>query len=146
MNTNIATPGMRNRFAKQYILPAVGAALAIAAVAGVGVWQASDGGDGAETPAATAVQPYTFTAGATEDVPTLYIVGSDEQAAAVRFGLDELNNIRATGSIGSVADDALVVGSAEDEENLKLAILETNAIRFALGLPEVEVVDLRTIK
>jgi hypothetical protein len=129
-----------------------GAALALAVGVGLGTWQVrshggraaigpTTGGEAAQgqAPAARRI-PGDTNSGATTTAttPSVYLVGSAAQAHAVQQGLDQV-------AIAWQPLDATVVQVADDEEarTVLRAYAEENAFGATLGLPAIQVVDLR---
>jgi len=115
--------------------------------AGVGLWQATRGEEVAAPPSEVALSavpaPVTPVSTRTEDLaPTYYLVGSQQQAEAMRAAIAEADVLRA--SLGEAAQEStvLLVASAEDEAVL-LILVEQAAIRDQLRLPPIRFVDLR---
>jgi hypothetical protein len=96
---------------------------------------------------ATAVPPATSDAparGRSADAPvTVYLVGSEEQASTVRWGLVEGDAIRAQFGEPPLTWVVLVIGSPDEEERLLATLRDTDAVRHQSGLPGLVVVDLR---
>jgi hypothetical protein len=126
------------------------------AVAGIGLWHDVDFGGAAPlaerariTEAAATVRQAIpvparakGTDGAGQD-PTIFLVGSQEQADAVRAALDQRDEILTQQGQALPTDEILVVGSAEEEFRVRASIHESDTIRAALQLPPATVVDLR---
>jgi hypothetical protein len=120
---------------------ALGAVVAVAA--GVGLWQ-SGRDSGTTEPAApptTAVER-TVTPRSTVTGPTVYVVGSAEQAEAMQRAITEADNIRASLGETYLNESVLLVASAEDEAVLTM-LAEQDAVRDQMGLPPIRIVDLR---
>ena len=127
----------------RFLTAAAGAILALTAAAGIGAWQASRGG-GSETatpPVVAVEQP--IVARPVERAPTVYLVGTAAQAAAVQRGISEAAAIQAQLGESGTEDEVLLVASAEGEAALRL-LTEQDAIRAELRLPPLHIVDLRT--
>src|SRR5215208_4102947 len=89
---------------------AIGAVIAVAA--GVGLWQANRGGGTTDTesPPTTAVARPSV-AQSTEPVQTVYVVGSQAQADAMRAALAEADAIRASLGEAPLLDQVPVVSA-----------------------------------
>jgi hypothetical protein len=120
---------------------AVGAVIAVAA--GVGLWQANRGGGTTDTesPPTTAVARPSV-AQSTEPVQTVYVVGSQAQADAMRAALAEADAIRASLGEAPLLDQVTVVSDAGADTFFRM-MAEQDALRAQLGLPSLTVVDLR---
>ncbi len=154
--------GGRKEARSPFIIAVCGAALVLAAAAGVGTWQAVRHSD-ADTVGVTsqqqgstaAIEPGRAFGGAAvaarpfRSMPadqslTFYIVGSQEQADFVRSALDNGNAIRLQAGESLLTDEVVVVGSPDAEARILRGIADGDAIRGSAGLPEIKVVDLRT--
>ena len=118
------------------------AAAAVAVAAGVGLWQAERGGDATET----AVAPVTTGAPSAgvrsaDTTPTLYIVGSQAEAATAQAFINEADAVRAHLGETSLVEQVVVVSGAERDAFLQ-SMREQDGIRAALGLPSIRVVEL----
>jgi len=81
----------------------------------------------------------------TEEGQTVYLVGSVEQADAIRRGIAEAEAIRADVAAPPLTvHTAVLVIAAEEEERMLRALGDADATRDSLGLPGLVVVDLRT--
>lgn len=101
ISTTTSAPTSPHRHAaRNVIVAAVGATLALAALAAAGAWSHIDsGGSGASTSVQGPASPVTSGQAHSHPStrlfpPTFYIVGSAEQAAAVEVSLSEANAIR----------------------------------------------------
>lgn len=112
---NIALP--RTRTGKAPYMAALFAACALAVVAAVGVWQATDFGTSSSAPAARSL-PYHFTPSQTSLL--LYMVDSDAQADMIRWGENEAANERASSGIADPGYSVIIlnVATPEDERNV----------------------------
>jgi hypothetical protein len=141
MTLNVRSAGTpRQGHTKHLLVAAASVAVALAALAGVAVWQAYSSGD--EERAKTEVSPGAAGAPAvqpagarSEDrVLICYLVGSQEQAAAVWAALAEADIYRPQVGEPVPGTRVLVVATANDEATLWM-LAQQEAIRF---------VDLRT--
>lgn len=106
---------------------------------------AANGGGGATVPATTGQLRQSVPASVT--APRIYIAGSYSQAAEQALALERENRRRLAD--GEREIDASIVlfvpGEPEAEEaEWRMAIAGQNRVRGGLGLPEVELIDLRT--
>ena len=145
MNLAIQTTTTRTwkEIKAHYLVAACGGALALAALAGVGTWQAvGSGSHGTVSTPQSSVAVFT----ARPDVNvTYYLVSSQAQADAVLQGAEDAANIRAMAGDFQPRDQVEVL-IAGDGASLALAmqgITDANNIRFQVGLPEMKLVDLR---
>jgi hypothetical protein len=132
----------------QFITAAAGVVLALATAAGIGAWQASrDGGTTVgDQPAASipVPAPVQRTVGRTADVaPTIYLVASTADAAAVYAALEETNAVRVTSGEPTHAHRVERIDSAEADAAFLEMMSIDDGIRASLGLPAVRVIDLR---
>jgi len=120
---------------------AAGAILAVAA--GVVLWQLQRGGDTTETAShPRAAVERAAVARSTQPAPTVYVVGTEAQATAVRAAVAEADVIRAQLGAAPRADQVTVVANSGADTFFR-TMAEQDAIRAQLGLPSVAVVDLR---
>jgi hypothetical protein len=141
-NSSIVVPAPRRGPGRRFGLGlALGAVVAVAA--GVGLWQAGRDSGTTEpaTPPTTAVER-TVTPRSTIAGTTVYVVGSAEQAEAMQRAIAEADAIRATLGEPALNESVLVVASAEDEGVLAM-LAEQDGVRNQLGLPPIQIVDLR---
>ena len=136
---SIAIPSPRRGLGHRLFLGLGAAALAVAV--GVGLWQVErrDTTDIATRPA-TLAPPAV--ARPLESAPTVYLLGTAAQAAAVQRGIGEAAAIRAELGEHGAEDEVLLVASAEGEARLRL-LTELDAIRAERGLPPLRFIDLR---
>ena len=145
MNLAIQTTTTRTwkEIKAHYLVAACGGALALAALAGVGTWQAVGSGSHGTV---SAPQHSVAVSTTRPDVKvTYYLVSTQAQADSVLQGAEDAANIRA------IAGDfqpqyQVEVLFADDDASLNLAmagITDANNIRQAAGAPEIKVVDLR---
>ncbi len=154
IHTNTSVPSMsgspRGRFGRNVLVGAAGSVVLAAAIGG-GLWSRSDRNESASPAisAAAAVQPPSgpslasslATAGYTPH--TVYIVGSEEQAALVRAGINDANAIRSTANEPPLLDEVFVAGSDADADALGSAETAANEILAAQYGVENRIVDLR---
>lgn len=127
---------------RQMLMAAGGAALALAVAAGLGAWRMTEReSTGVTTPPVVSRVAGDVRLGNGES-PTLYIVGSQAQVDATRAALAEADAIRHSLREGPLASRVLLAGAADVERQLGV-ITEENHTRAALGLPLIQVVDLR---
>jgi hypothetical protein len=144
-------PSAHRHFGRNALLATVGATVVFAAAAaGAVVVARSDGSAPAAPPVvAAAAQPSSTNAVASAssyDAPhTVYVVGSEEQAAMIRTGLSDAASIRmAVGEPPLPDTESVVVATSDDEAaTIIQGINEANGIRATVGLAENTVVDLR---
>jgi hypothetical protein len=128
-----------------------GAALVLAAVAGVATWQGIAQRDGAQT---TATDPVVaqVTTSATQPVSaallrsdqlTVYMVGSQAEATRVMDTIAEGNRLLDQFGKPAFNADVIVITSAAEEEWVLRANAESDSIRASMGLPPMKVIDLR---
>ncbi len=124
-----------------------GAALVLAAVIGIGAWQANRDGSGS---AAVTSQPggstttHAAQVGPDDRGPVVYIVGSQEQADAVQMSLDQAAELTAQMGTPPVTAEVVVIIAPAEEARLRQGIAESDTIRGGQGLPGSTVVDLRS--
>ena len=136
-----------------------GTALTVALTAGFAVW--ATGGHTGETRTGSATSGGTqvgrqsdrHTAAARplgrdgkDEILTIYLAGSDAQAAVMHSHLAEADGIRALSGEAPRNAEVVIIGSAEHEELVQRALAELDPIRHSLRLPPVTVVDLRTLR
>jgi phosphopantetheine adenylyltransferase len=146
---------------KPYFVLSVVAGLGLVIGLGVG-WQTQLRGHGNKT-AVTASQRVetsapqgdaTFssvpasTAGATRAVTAehvnLILVASADQAANVERGISEADEIRAQTGVPPLNSTVIPVAADFRAETAVRAVMDENITRAALGLPQIDVLDLRT--
>ncbi len=135
---------------KNAILMAGSAALVLMAALGLGTWQVLEREDGAATAGTTpgqvervAVPPPSAAATADERL-TVFIVGSEQQAAALRQSLEYVTDpAGAAIPTASRKIEVVIAGTAEDAAGVQRGLDEMDNQRQSLGLPGVERVDLR---
>jgi hypothetical protein len=116
-------------------------ALALLVVTGVVLWQGSRDTETAAPVPEAAAPDVPVRVSATTPI-TLYIVGSQAQADAVRSGIDEATAIGAqSGQLGPTVEVLLVASAAHEVVSQMLA--EMDAMRDSLGLLPYHVIDLR---
>jgi hypothetical protein len=106
---------------------------------------AVNGGGGATVPATTGQLPQPVPASVA--APRIHIAGSYSEVAAQTLALERENRRRlADGQREIDASIVLFVPGESDaeEDGWRMAIAGENRVRAGLGLPEVELVDLRT--
>ncbi|MBI5946984.1 MAG: hypothetical protein HY875_02460 [Chloroflexi bacterium] len=132
------------------ILAVAGGAILLAGVAAAGVWAYHSGDSPSATvaplaavvPAASGA-PVASPAGQSRRGETVYIVGSEAQAAGVMAGISEANVIRAVSGEPPFLDTVVVVASDAQAAEVMNAVVEGNRTLAARGEPERTVVDLR---
>jgi hypothetical protein len=77
-------------------------------------------------------------------VPTIFIVGTQEQADAILVGLHEVEAQRMSISVPPLNEQVALITSQEEEAQLRRVIQEQDVLRGDLGLPPTRVVDLRS--
>jgi hypothetical protein len=144
---------------------AIAAALGIWVLAGVGATgsPATAGGDrqrqavvaeqvsGGSTPPIPAAAPVGDDALQGDTPPafdvlsaqTVYLVASQQQADALRAGIEELNTIRLALDLPALEHEIVVFGSDDEETVFWLARAEQDIVRGNLGMPALHLVDLR---
>ena len=156
MTTFNSTMRQANR---RLVVTVGGAALALAALAGVAGYQVGLHSHAGVRQAVTQpvtqrdglaagnVSAATGSTGAvrTSEHPMLVLVGSPEQAQAVQRGVDEADAIRATMGVGPLPQTVQQVTSAADAATWARSIADENLTRVSLGLPEIQVQDLRPV-
>ena len=120
-----------------YLAAALGAAVLMGTLVGVGAWQAI----GTGTAEKTALPTWAVQVPRNVD-PTLtyYIVADEAQAQKVRWEVDEAAYIRAAGGDFEQADDiyVLVANDASELARTQLGLLDLNRIRVDQGLSEIQ--------
>ena len=119
------------------------AAAALAVAVGAGIWQAQrndSAGETATAPAAGVERPAG--ARAAESAPTIYLVGSQAEAAKVQAFINEADAVRAHLGEPPLVEQVAVVAPENADAFLRI-MGEQDAVRAGLGLPSVRVVDLR---
>ena len=147
--------------AKPYFVFSVVAGLGLLIGLGVG-WQTQLRGHGNKTAVTASQQVETSatqgsaafssvpasTAGATGAITAehvnLILVASADQAANVERGISEADEIRAQTGVPPLNSTVIPVAADFPAETAVRAIIDENTTRAALGLPQIEVVDLRT--
>jgi hypothetical protein len=121
-------------------------ALAAMVTAGVVVEPSDRKADSTETAVVTAgraVAPSENEAHAGQpSAPVYYIVGSADAAAATLTDIAQQNRLRSLNGERDIQATIVMAGSAEAEEALT-RLQATNQMRYANGLPEITVMDLR---
>ena len=82
-----------------------------------------------------------FSAAASVDGPTVYVVGSDDDARVLLAGLRDLDSVRCALGLPPFPTDVVSVASADEANRIKRDIDEVNVIRSALGLALYTVVQ-----
>jgi hypothetical protein len=72
------------------------------------------------------------------------LVASAAQAAAAEASIDEANTFRAKDGLGPLNTTVQVAPTDADRQATVQAVLDANRIRTSAGLPEIQVVDLRS--
>jgi len=147
--------------AKPYFVFSVVAGLGLLIGLGVG-WQTQLRGHGNKTAVTASQQTETSapqgdaafssvpasTAGATGAITAehvnLILVASADQAANVERGISEADEIRAQTGVPPLNSTVIPVAADFPAETAVRALIDENTTRAALGLPQIEVVDLRT--
>jgi len=125
-----------------YLAAALGAAVLLGTLVGIGAWQAIGTGT-AEKPALPAGAVYLPRNA--EPTSTFYIVADEAQAQKVLRGEDDAAQMRAAGANFEQVDDIHVL-VANDEAQLEMFLADianANSIRAQDGLRLMPVVDLR---
>ena len=145
MNLAIQTTTTRTwkEIKAHYVVAACGGVLALAALAGVGTWQAI--GSGSHGTVAPPLRSAAVVTARPDENVTNYLVSSQAQADAVLAAENDAAQIRAeAGDFQPQAHVEVII--ANDDASLNLAlqgITDANTIRFASGLPEMKLIDLR---
>lgn len=144
--TATVRPGRQDR--RPWLIAACSAAL-LAAVA-VGTWQTVARREGTtttpveQTTASTSLAPAVRHAvTARSDSLTVYVVGSEEEAARVTAALRAGDEILAQLGQPPFAAQVVVAATAEEWDSIAWANAEAEAIRATMGLPPISVLDLR---
>jgi phosphopantetheine adenylyltransferase len=74
----------------------------------------------------------------------LILVASADQAATVEQGISQADEIRAQTGLPPLNSTVITVAADFSAETAVRALMDENTTRAALGLPQIEVVDLRT--
>src|SRR5258708_2112555 len=74
--------------------------------------------------------------------PFVYIVRSAEQASMLQQGIDEGDGIRYQMGLAPLDATVVQIDPGTPEAMLR-TVADLNAVRYTLGLPDVQVVDLR---
>jgi hypothetical protein len=122
-------------------------ALAVMVTAGVVVGRSDGKADSTETAVVTAELAVTpseneVAHAGQPSAPVYYIVGSAVQAAATLTEIAQQNRLRSLNGERDIQAIIFVAGSTEAEEALT-RLQATNQTRYANGLPEITVMDLR---
>jgi hypothetical protein len=126
--------------------------VAFVVAAGVGVWRTVDHREGTTT--TTVDQPVAVSTAAPAardafarqsgaDSLTVYLVGSEDEAAHLTDALRAGDQILGTLGQPTFAAQVVVVASAEEGEFIARANADADAIRMQEGLPPITVIDLR---
>jgi hypothetical protein len=144
-------PSAHRHFGRNALLATVGGTIVLAAAAASAVLVArSDSREPVSPPVVAAAAQPSFTnavaSASSYDAPyTVYVVGSEEQAAMVRTGFSDAASIRAAAGEPPLPETESVVVAPSDDEAATVvqAINEANGIRATVGLADYTVVDLR---
>ncbi|HLZ69340.1 MAG TPA: hypothetical protein VKV26_05450 [Dehalococcoidia bacterium] len=156
--------GTRKPVQRRQLLAAIALVLAIGTVAGVASWRlglhahtsgrattvahgqppssrqaeprSAASGSGAAPTGAAAVVP-------TAQAPQLILVGSVERAQQAQADLDAADVLRIHFGLRPLTA-AITPVDTDTSSNLLQAVAELNAVHDMLGLPEIQVIDLRT--
>jgi hypothetical protein len=125
-----------------YLAAALGAAVLVGTLVGVGAWQAI-GDSTAEKPAPATGAVYVSRD--VEPTPTFYIVADEAQAQKVLRGEDDAAQMRAAGGNFEQVDDVqvLVANDMAQLDMMLIDIANANNIRGQDGLRLMPVIDLR---
>ena len=133
------------RFGRKFLVAGVATVAIVTALAGAGLWaRGSDESPAPAVPAVTAPAPAEMTGEATTRVftpTTYYVVASEDEATAVRTGINDANRIRAMVGEAPVLDSVIVMSSDADARAFIDMLAGANTVLTDTGLPEV--VDLR---
>ena len=151
METTTSTPAMsaspKGRLGRNILVAAAGSVVLASAVAG-SLWVRSSTNEAA-SPAAHAVvsqstQSVSFSHAAGGYTPhTIYIVGSQEQAAQISAAIEEANVIRANMNEALVTDEVIAAVSQDRAAAIVSAETEANGILASLYGVENRIADLR---
>jgi hypothetical protein len=122
--------------------------LAAAVVIVIALWSQSGGSDESSVPvqAAPALVAPGLTISRTDNfytAHTVYIAGSEEQAATVLAGINDANVIRDSMGLPPLLDEVAVATSGDEAASIQAAESDLNRILVALFQVENRVVDLR---
>ncbi|HLZ69714.1 MAG TPA: hypothetical protein VKV26_07370 [Dehalococcoidia bacterium] len=155
--------GTRKQNPRRHVALAIGAALALGLVAGLGSWQVGlrahrsrttarpqvqARGSGATPPSVAASGSTTgpaVSAGVrpTAQAPQFILVDTTDRAQQVQAELDAAEAIRLPVGLPPFAATIVPV-DAGTANTLAQAVADLNAVRHSLGLPDVQIVDLRS--
>ena len=144
----LRTAGTSNNGKGRQVFGLVGSlALAAVVTAGVVVGRSDGRADSTETAAvaaefAVAPSENEVAHAGQPSAPVYYIVGSGEQAAATLIDIAQQNRLRFLNGERDIRATIVMAGSTEAEEALT-RLQATNQTRYANGLPEITVMDLR---
>jgi hypothetical protein len=150
MNTTSSTPtrsaSPKGRFGRTVLVAAVGSVVLASAVAGS--FMARGNSNEAASPAPAVVQQSTpsftvshATGGYTPH--TIYIVGSQEQAAQISAAIDQANLIRSNINESPLTDEVIVAVSQDRAAAIVSAETDANGILASLYGVENRIADLR---
>jgi hypothetical protein len=140
----------RGRLGRNILVAAAGSVI-LAAAAGGGLWARSDRHESSApaVQAAAAVPPVSAGSLAIRATNggytphTVYIVGSEEQAASVLRGINDANVIRDSQNLPPLLDEVVVASSDEEASAIMAGENDSNAILAALYRVENRIVNLR---
>jgi hypothetical protein len=135
--------GSQKQFRKEMLAGACGLALAVAVIAGVGVWRAGVHTETAPSPPVPA--PANVEPGATQPEVsfTYYLAGSQDQADWIESGLEAEVPSFTAATRNHPDHTVAVIASDEEEAYLKSAVDDGNVDAAASGTPPAQVEDLR---
>jgi hypothetical protein len=142
--------GSPRRLGRKFLVATAGVVVVAAAVGG-GLWARSDRQESASpaVQAAVAVQPASINSLAVSLASggytphTVYIVGSEEQAASVWSGINDANVIRDNQNLPPLLDEVVVAQSDDEVAAMVAGFNDGNAILAALYGAENRIVNLR---
>ena len=149
INTKTSTPmsaSPKGRFGRKILVAAAGSVVLASAVAGS--FMARGNSNESAAPAVHAAvqqstQPVSFSHTAGYTPHTVYIVGSQEQAAQITAAFNDANLIRSNINESPLMDEVFVAESDGSAASVVLAESDANRIRFDMYGVENRSVDLR---
>jgi hypothetical protein len=138
-----------NRFGRHFVLGAAIGGLMIAGAA-TALWARGNGGPSSTPRDETA---FTVTGGVatssfrnTPPPPsTVYLVGSEDEAAYLRAAMADSDSIRAAAGLAPLNETVVVVSSEAEADMIRAGVTDASTIRQSTGEPSFDqtVVDLR---
>ena len=142
-------PTAPRRFGRNAVLATIGGTIVLAATVTGVLMVRSANREPVSAPVAVVAEPaftsVVVSASSSDGPHTVYVVGTEEEAATIRTGLSEAVRIRATvGEMSLPEMESVVVASSDDDAAAVVqGINEANGIRADAGLPAYAVLDLR---